>query len=81
MYIGSSSISICIGDAVEIKRMIVANRLKLGMDADGYLRAIQVTSIEPSEMANIHLAFPSDQRNTYRRRIAYLIKKWLKKFT
>jgi hypothetical protein len=81
MYIGGSSISICIGGAVEIKRIIAANRVKFGMDADGYLRAMQVTSIQPSEMTNIRLTFPSGQRKTYRRRIAYLIKPWSKKLT
>ncbi|MBA3870563.1 MAG: hypothetical protein H0X30_15580 [Anaerolineae bacterium] len=59
MYIGGSSISICIGGAVEIKRVIVANRVRFGMDADGYLRAIQVTAIKPSEMANIRSTFPT----------------------
>jgi len=81
MYIGENSLSICIGGPCEITRVIVAKDVKFGMDADGYLRAVQVTAIQPSEMANIRLAFPSGQRNTYRRRISKLVKRWLRKFT
>ena len=59
VYICDSSISIRFGDEFELKEIIVTDRVKFGVDTDGYIRAIQATDLQPSEIANIRLAFPT----------------------
>jgi hypothetical protein len=57
--IGESSISIRFGDEFELEEVIVAERVRFGVDANGYIRAIQAINLQSSEIANIKLAFPT----------------------
>ena len=60
VYIGEKSFSVAIGEPFELKRLIVAERVKFGVDIDENLCAVQVMDLVESEMENIRLAFPSN---------------------
>ncbi len=80
MFIGESSISLTIGDTVELKKLIVAERVKFGVDVDDYLRAIQVIDLQPSEMATIRSTFPSNSIGVgvIRRQKVSVFRKWMR---
>jgi hypothetical protein len=59
LYIGNDHISLRFGDPFELFELIIAERTQFGLDSDGFIRAIQVFDLLPSELANIKLAFPS----------------------